>query len=389
MLGEVKELSENLWFIQGEMPADATKRPDPCNVVIYKAGDRLYLIDSSCGPQMRESIKRTLLKAGPVERFTIVHTHNHLDHICNNDLIDVVEARSKRHYLLGSGLSASTLDAPTYFAEQFDKMDEYYDPFTGYQAYKLKYRFAALLRDGGGLFVGRRRVLRVLFSALFKKFEPINISRGTMTALEELPRRDFHFNETAWSGWSLGKDDLYVLEGRGHANDEVFVYIPEHRLLALGDSTFPLFPTWENSAKDRTLDCLRKSLAMVKSGWVDILADGHGSRCYATREDIAALLEATIADHLQYEEILREIFRKENGLTPGEVYDRFVKYEQRPVVSKYLQMEFPHSPPSLQNVMVTTLLQMGYQARGRRRHKRFFRGAEVEEAAETKGARGF
>jgi len=35
-------------------------------------------------------------------------------------------------------------------------------------------------------------------------------------------------------------------------------------------------------------------------------------------------------------------------------------------------IEFPHSPPSLQNVMASSLLEIGYEAVGPRRHERFF-----------------
>lgn len=372
MLGEIKQLSANLWYIQGEMPDNSSKAPDPCNVVIYKAESRLYLLDSSSGLRMRESIKKVLLQAGPAESFTLVNTHNHLDHICNNDFIDLIEAKFKHHYLLKAGISSSTLDAPAYFAEQFDKMDEYYDPFTSYQTHRMKYRFAAFIRDVAGLFAGRKRVLKIFFTRLFAKFEPVNISRSSMEPLENLPVQQLRFKETEWSGWSLGTDDIYVLEGRAHTDDEIFVYIPEHRLLFLGDVTFPLFPTWDNSSRDRILKCLQKSLTMVKSGMVDILADGHSNQCFMTKDGIVAMLETTIADHLEYENILQDIFQKEDGLTPGEAYERFKKYDGHPVVKKYLQMEYPHSPPSLQNVIVTTLLQMGYKARGKHRHKRFY-----------------
>ena len=383
-LGEVTRLEKNLWYVQGEMPEDSRKDPDPCNVVVYKADDRLYLIDSSSGPKMRESIEGVLRQAGPVESFTLINTHSHLDHICNNDLIDTVDAGIRHHYILQSGVPRFEVDAPGYFAEQFEEMDEYFDPFTSYQVDRWKYRFVGILRDTLGMFVGRKRVLRFLFGVLFKKFGPINDSRATMEPLGNLPARELIFGGATWHGWVLGQNDVYVLEGRAHTDDEVFVYVPEHRALVLGDSTFPLFPTWENSDKDRILDCLEKSLSMVKSGSVDVLADGHSDRCYVTRDDMEALLETTIADHLRYEEILRDVFEKEDGLTPGEVYERFREYDE-PVVEKYLGLEFPHSPPSLQNVMVTTLLQMGYEARGERRHKRFYRR---DEPSPIKPARG-
>ena len=49
MLGDTMRLADNLWFIGGEMPEDASKAPDWCNVVIYQAADRVYVIDSGGG----------------------------------------------------------------------------------------------------------------------------------------------------------------------------------------------------------------------------------------------------------------------------------------------------------------------------------------------------
>jgi len=375
MLGEASRLAGNLWYIQGEMPTDSSKAPDPCNVVIYWADSRLYLIDSSCGLGMRASIERVVREAGPLESFTLINTHSHLDHICNNDLIETVDARTRHHYVLGSGISAEKLDAPEYFAEQFDKMDEYYDPFTSYQAYRAKYAFAAFLRDALGILVGRKRVLKALFALLFKKFAPIGDSRRTMEPIEALPGKSVTLGGETWKAWALGHDEVIVLEGRAHSDDEVFVYIPEHRILCVGDLNFPLFPTWANSDKKRIVECLKKALSMTRAGMVDILADGHGDRCLRSKKDIEELLERTIADHLEYEGILREILEREKGLTPGEIYERFKLDKVHPVVEKYLRLEFPRTPGSLQNVMVTTLLQMGARAEGRRRHRRFFMDA--------------
>ena len=69
-------------------------------------------------------------------------------------------------------------------------------------------------------------------------------------------------------------------------------------------------------------------------------------------------LWAVLADHLAYEQILNEIFEAADGLTPAQVYDAFRKFGDRPFVAKYLALEFPHTPASLQNVMVTTMLQL-------------------------------
>jgi hypothetical protein len=62
-----------------------------------------------------------------------------------------------------------------------------------------------------------------------------------------------------------------------------------------------------------------------------------------------------------------------DALTVGQVYAQLRQRQSDPVVQKYLALEFPHTPPALQNVIVVSLLQMGYEARGPRRKKRFYR----------------
>ena len=49
----------------------------------------------------------------PADRIDeVLLTHAHLDHICNNGLIAVVETKTKHHYLLCGGIDSAQLDAP-------------------------------------------------------------------------------------------------------------------------------------------------------------------------------------------------------------------------------------------------------------------------------------
>ncbi len=54
MLGDVVQLANNLWAVIGDMPADVP------NALVYRKGDRLYLMDSGAGPTIRASILRVL-----------------------------------------------------------------------------------------------------------------------------------------------------------------------------------------------------------------------------------------------------------------------------------------------------------------------------------------
>jgi len=372
-LGRIECLAEGLWFIHGQMPDNASKAPDYCNIVIYRCGRTLYMVDSGGGATMRESIRSVLREVGGVDSFTLINTHAHLDHICNNDLIAEVQADDKHHYLLRSGIDPAQLDTSRYFAEQFGQLEAVYDPLSSYQTERAKYRMAGVLRDVLGLAVGHTRVMRSLFAVQLRKFAPVGDSRETMQAIDDHPGERIDIGGVAWNGWRLGADDVYVLEARSHSTCDVLVYIPEHRMLCMGDITFPLFPTWADSSRDQTLDVLRKSLAMTQAGSVAALADGHGDRCYRGQPESAALFGEVLDDHMAFEAALAEIFTTADELTPGEVYDRFRRLRDRPVVQTYLDLEYPHTPPSLQNVMVTTMRQLGYRTSGPRRHQRFHR----------------
>jgi hypothetical protein len=83
------------------------------------------------------------------------------------------------------------------------------------------------------------------------------------------------------------------------------------------------------------------------------------------------------SDHEHFQRVLSDIFAAHDGLTVGQIYAYVQQYQDDPVVQKFLALEFPHTPPALQNVIVTSLLQMGYQVRGPRRKKRFYRPARA------------
>lgn len=375
VLGDIVRLADNLWFIQGEMPPDASRRPDWCNVVIYRAEDCVYLIDSAGGPVMRAGIERVLRDIGPVESLTLINTHGHLDHICNNDLIRTAPAKTKQHLLTSDAIGFVRSDFAAHMADEFDYLAAVFEPFGGYQAHRRLYRVAGLLRNSVGRIVGRKRVLHWLFRFQFRRFNPVGDSLETMRALEEMPWERMRFGDVEWTGWTLGADDVRILRADAHMPGDVVAYIPEHKTLCAGDITFPLFPTFRDSSRDRIIDCLTKCLRMTLDGFVEILADGHGDRCYRGSAAVEEMLGRVFDDHLAYEEILREIFAARDGLTPAEAYHAFTRFADRPVVDRYLSLEFPHTPPSLQNVLVTTLLQLGFQARGPKGHKRFYRPA--------------
>lgn len=169
MYGDIVQLAGNLWVVVGNLHADVP------NVLVYRKGDRLYLMDSGAGPTIRASILRVLREVGPVQSFTLLNSHGHADHVGNNDLIQEVQAKEKPHYLSEPGLPL--LDARSYFATQFSELSVYYDPIAGFQAHRARWRALGLLRDTMSAFMGERRALELVFSLYLRKFQPLRPSR--------------------------------------------------------------------------------------------------------------------------------------------------------------------------------------------------------------------
>jgi glyoxylase-like metal-dependent hydrolase (beta-lactamase superfamily II) len=377
MLGDVVEVAKGLWLVEGEMPDDNDRYPDVANAVVYRREDRLYVIDTGVGPLVRDSLLRLLQENGLVREFTLLNSHGHTDHVCNNDLIHSVSAGAKRHYISEPGMAL--LDAPAYFARHYALLSEYYDPLAGFRAdrlksslARLKYRTAPLMRDALRPLVGREGAYRRIVSLGLRRFEPVRSSKETIRFFEMLPNHELRIGSTSWTGWVLGDDDIQVLEDRGHSPDHVFFYLPEHRFLYTGDSTYDMFTIWPDTDGDAIRSSVGKCAVMARTGEVGVLADGHHHRTYWGRKEILVFLEEILEGDRRFREVLMETVRQQPDLTIPEVYARLEGMRHEPVVQKYLDLEFPHAPGTLQTIIVSTLLEMGCTATGPRGRKRFY-----------------
>ena len=370
-LGERVPLADNLWLVVGEMPEDNIKHPDIANALVYLAGDRLYLLDSGAGPTFRTSIVQVLQEVGPVQSFSLLNSHAHMDHNANNDLIQLAQAGETHHYLSEAGIAR--LDPFAYFADQFYRLSAYHDVMRGFQAHRLLMRFVGVLRDVLALFVGERRALQILFHIMLRNFQPIRASRETIQPYEALPRQPLVIGGISWTGWVLGDNDVWVLEARGHTPDEVLFYLPEHQVLHTADVTFAPFPTLPESNEQVICETLRKCQAIARAGAVRVLTDGHHHQVYRGQQAIISFLETLLTEQEQFQTVLKQILEEYDGLTVEQIYACIQQRRGDPAVQHYLSLESPHTPFTLQDIIIVSLLQMGYEARGPRRKKRFYR----------------
>lgn len=368
MLGDMKRLANNLWLIVGDRPRDIP------NALVYQAGDHLYLMDSGHGPAIRASIIQVLQEVGPVQAFTLLNSHGHVDHVGNNDLIQQVKARETHHYLSEAGL---VLLDPRYFTALFSRLSASYDPALGYQAHRAFWRFGGVLRDLVALFAGEQRALELIVALNLRKFQPLRPSPETIQTYESLPRQPLVIGDVPWTGWVLGEQEVWVLEARGHTPDEVLFYLPEHKLLHTADLTFPLFPTWPDSDSAVTRAMLRKCQAIASAGAVRLLIDGHHQQVYRGQEEVVTFLGTLLSEQEHLQAVVREILAEHEGLTVGQIYAQVRQRQSDPVMQHLLSLEYPYYPTPLQQVIAVLLLQMGYEAKGPRRKQRFYRPVNI------------
>jgi hypothetical protein len=84
-----------------------------------------------------------------------------------------------------------------------------------------------------------------------------------------------------------------------------------------------------------------------------------------------------LTEHEHFQAILKEITEEHEGLTVGQVYSYIRQRHEDPVVQHYLSLEYPYLPMSLQQIIAVSLVQMGYETKGPRRRKRFYRTARA------------
>ena len=366
-LGDIVPLAHNLWLIIGDGPKDCP------NVIVYQAADRMYVMDSGAGPVIKASIIKVIQEAGPLQTFTLLNSHGHADHVGNNDVINIAQARERHHYFSNAGLGL--LDPVPYFTGLFLQLSTYYDPLAAYRTDRLKWQSLKLLSDALGFIAGEKAAITAIWSIYIKNFEPFHPSQETMEYYESLPRRTLTIGGVQWTGWVLGANDVWILEERAHTSDEVLFYIPEHQLLFTADLTFPMFPTFPDTNGKRTREMLRRCYDMASADAVSLLINSHflSPAVYRGREEAVPFLETLLVEHDRFQIVLGEILAEHDGLTIGEVYSYLCQRHDDPVVRHYLSMEYPDHPMSLQQIIAVNLAQLGYVARGPKRKQRFYK----------------
>jgi hypothetical protein len=116
---------------------------------------------------------------------------------------------------------------------------------------------------------------------------------------------------------------------------------------------------------------------MAYASTIHMLTDGHHHQVYQGQEEVMKFLGTLLSEHEHFQDVLREILEEKDGLTVGQVYAQVqLQRHDDQVIRHYLSLEFPYLPMALQQIIAISLVQMGYEAKGPRRRKRFYQPAK-------------
>src|SRR5215469_10409024 len=100
MLADIQELQPGLFLIEGRHPASMWKDVNVPNIAMLHAGTTLYLLDSGIGPEQKAAVLALAERLqGQFTRLVLLNSHGHADHTGNNDVLGMIQASEKHHYI--------------------------------------------------------------------------------------------------------------------------------------------------------------------------------------------------------------------------------------------------------------------------------------------------
>ena len=282
--GDVVRVAPSTLMIVGRELNPAKGEADIANVILYRPGDTLYVIDSGATPSFRPFLRKAISRMRPFRNLVLINTHGHPDHIGNNDLVMATPAARKRHYM-------SRLD--------FSLADNY-----------VEESLAAGIAGVSGYIPGFDDPTAQA-QDLFELFAPLEQSTNTRRALESLPQRPFRIGRLRTRGWAFGNDDVEVLRTGAHTHGELVVYFPKTHLLHTADETISIYPVWPESSAARTRRVFVELLAAASGNGARILTEGHTFSVLRGAGRIRQRVRALRDGYDAYDQAVRRLLRRQ------------------------------------------------------------------------------
>lgn len=343
-MAELEQISPDVYWLPGTMPSDTVKEPDIANAFLIERRGQIYLIDTGVGEGFRHTLTEFLARR-PSDSFTLINTHWHIDHVCNNDLINDVPALNKQHLIHENG--APFLNMTRGFQAQMGFTERFYSPLQAEQGW-LRYS-AAILRLLSR--VSPRVAYSLATRVMMRKFGAVRSETPFLQPLRVADRVPLQIGEFRFQGWQVGQ--ILVLDDGGHSPDSVVIYDPESKVLFLGDLSYEFNPLWATGTYRHMLENLAAYRSLAAAGHVEILADSHNHRLFRGTAEILPLLDGLIISHQRRYDAIAEV-AQETGLRSVEAL-RLALINRNSEFAQLAQREFPHAYSSTRAMIAVAL----------------------------------
>ena len=256
-------------------PLDIAKgQPDVANVIVHRTGDTLVVVDTGATEGFRGAISAAAERLGGWDQAILLTTHGHLDHVGNNDIVDVIAAEhgvaDVAHFVPAHDV-AQLLDPHGYWSASLGQLTSVLDGFDDI--------------DGIADFV----------VAGFAPQHPIG---ATTRTFESLPLEHLRIGPVHATGWTLCDGAVQVLRTQGHCAGQVIVRLTGPGLVHLSDESNGPCAPMHDADQVKMLTALGNVLTMVETGTVTHVTEGHEFTVHETRaarDRLTGLLDSAAA----------------------------------------------------------------------------------------------
>ena len=348
-VSQVETIFDGVSWLRGMMPKNVWKEPDIANAFILKRNGEVYLVDTGVGSAFRSALAR-FFAGRTYKSATLINTHSHVDHVCNNDLLNEIDSREKRHLIHPAGVPY--LDPYEWVKSILRLAGRAYTPFS-FDTFPLSF-----LAVAGHMLerISAEAAYSLLARLSMRKFEPVRSRTPYLAPLSLRDRESLRIGVFAVRGWRLGT--LLLLDDGAHSPDSIAVYDPQHRMLLLGDLTYEYDPLWPTGTYGRMIEHLELYRALAVAGEVSILGDGHHHRLFHGTPEILPLLDDLIARHTRRRAAVVAIATR-RGTSSVDAIRRVLVAEDPEFAQMAAELEFPRAYCFTRAMIAVALAEMG------------------------------
>lgn len=307
------------------------------NTYFLETGNKCYVIDPACGEIRLQQIKNQI--AG--NEYDLLVTHSHLDHSANSGAVMFRNSQAIFHPLVAGRINNLKRNYTEITAEMIKVFGV--QGFFGRTGMLRPFIIKVLLRI--------QKYFPPIFDFIINTMS-IFLCRINIGAIHPPAKNaqflkyeestELRFGETVFKGWALS-ERVFALDTPGHQNDHLSFYVPDNKIMFVGDLINFLNPNdiLDGSIKD-THAGMTKMLQLAEAGGIDVLAVSHALPLLG-KESVTAYLRSVIAKQDEVFNLVAKIVSSCTDKTDFEEIIAKVYAHESDLMKKILRINYPRS----------------------------------------------